>query len=63
MSSNLDRLLAILKEQADLIDKLNQRCEFRYKSTHSLVLAYGQPFLKTVKPPFKGKSKALTKMN
>jgi hypothetical protein len=58
MSKNLDRLIVILKEQADLIDKLNQRCDFKYKSTQSLVLAYGQPFLKTVKSPFKGKTKA-----
>ena len=58
MSKNLNRLLAILKEQADLIDKLNQSSNFRYKSIQSLVLASGQPFVKTVKSPFKGKSKA-----
>ncbi|HEY9803253.1 MAG TPA: hypothetical protein V6D25_23115 [Leptolyngbyaceae cyanobacterium] len=32
MSSNLDRLLARLKEQADLIDELNTRSDFRHKS-------------------------------
>jgi hypothetical protein len=58
MNNNLDRLLAMLKEQSELIDRLNQRSDFQYKSTQSLVLAYGQPFLKTIKPPFKGKSKA-----
>ncbi len=58
MSSNLDRLLAILKEQADLIDKLNTRSDFRYKSTQKLVLEYGQPFIKEVKPPFKGEPKS-----
>ncbi|MBD6620543.1 hypothetical protein FNW02_33410 [Komarekiella sp. 'clone 1'] len=58
MSSNLDRLLAILKEQADLIDKLNTRSDFRYKSTQRLVLEYGQPFITKVKSPFKGQPKS-----
>jgi hypothetical protein len=56
--NNLDRLLSILKEQADLIDKLNTRSEFRYKSTQRLVLDYGKPFVKKVKSPFKGERKA-----
>jgi len=42
MSSNLDRLLIILKEQADLIDKLNTRSDFQYKSTQKLILDYGK---------------------
>ncbi|MCC5640864.1 hypothetical protein LC593_34570 [Nostoc sp. CHAB 5844] len=58
MNHNLDRLLAILKEQADLIDDLNTRSDFRYKSTQKLVLNYGKPFLKSVKPPFKGQPKS-----
>ncbi len=58
MSSNLDRLLAILKEQADLIDKLNTRSDFQYKSTQRLVLEHGQPFVTKVKSPFKGERKA-----
>lgn len=58
MVNNLDRLLGKLKEQADLIDKLNTRSDFRYKSTQKLVLDYGQPFLKKVKSPFKGELKS-----
>ncbi len=56
--NNIDRLLAILNEQANLIDQLNTRSEFRYKSTEKLVLDYGKPFLKKVKPPFKGEPKS-----
>ncbi|ODG97149.1 hypothetical protein A4S05_01835 [Nostoc sp. KVJ20] len=55
--NNLDRLLAILKEQADLIDKLNTRSNYRYKSTQRLVLDYGKPFVTKVKSPFKGEPK------
>ncbi|MBD2303053.1 hypothetical protein [Nostoc sp. FACHB-190] len=58
MNHNLDRLLVILKQQADLIDNLNTRSDFRYKSTQKLILDYGQPFLKSVKPPFKGQPKS-----
>ncbi|BDI20990.1 hypothetical protein ANSO36C_67920 (plasmid) [Nostoc cf. commune SO-36] len=58
MSSNSDRLLAILKEQADLIDKLNTRSDFQYKSTQRLVLDYGKPFVTQVKSLFKGERKA-----
>lgn len=43
--NNLDRLLTILKEQADLIDQLNTRSNFQYKSTQRLVLEHGQPFV------------------
>lgn len=57
MSSNLDRLLAILKEQAELIDKLNTRSDFQYKSTQRLVLDYGKPFVTKVKSPLKGEPK------
>ncbi|BAY14224.1 hypothetical protein [Calothrix sp. NIES-2098] len=58
MMNNLDRLLVILKEQADLIDKLNTRSDFRYKSTQKLVLDYGKPFVTKVKSPFKGEPKS-----
>lgn len=58
MSSNLDRLVAILQEQANLIDKLNTRSDFRYKSTQRLVLDYGKPFVTKVNPPFKGQPKS-----
>ncbi|WP_373527446.1 hypothetical protein [Nostoc sp.] len=56
--NNLDCLLTILKEQADLIDKLNTRSDFQYKSTQRLVLDYGKPFVTQVKSPFKGKPKS-----
>ncbi|WP_026736149.1 hypothetical protein [Fischerella sp. PCC 9605] len=58
MSNNLDRLLEKIKEQADLIDKLNTRSDFHYKSTQALVLEYGQPFTIKIKPPFKGEPKS-----
>ncbi len=56
--NNLERLLAILKEQADLIDQLNTRSDFQYKSTQRLVLDYGKPFVRKVKSPFKGEPKS-----
>lgn len=58
MSSNLDRLLARLKEQADLIDELNTRSDFRHKSIQSLILANGKSFEKQVKSPFRGQPKS-----
>ncbi len=58
MNENLELLLAILKEQANLIDKINQRSNLRYKSIQSLILAYGNPFEKKVKAPFNGKPKS-----
>ena len=61
MTNNIDRLLAGLKEQADLIEKINQRSDFCYKSIQSLILAYGKSFEKNVKAPFKGKSKSCFK--
>jgi hypothetical protein len=61
MNSNLECLLAILKEQADLIDKFHTRSDFQYKSTQRLVLDYGKPFVTQVKSPFKGERKACFK--
>ncbi len=58
MKNNLERLLERIKEQAELIEKINQSSDFRYKSTQALVLEYGQPFTKKVKSPFKGKIKS-----
>ncbi|MCP6761899.1 MAG: hypothetical protein NHB32_24830 [Fischerella sp. CENA71] len=58
MNNNLDRLLEKIKEQAELIDKLNQRSDFRFRSNQALILEYGQAFTKTIKPPFKGKIKS-----
>ena len=58
MINNIERLLTILKEKADLIDKINQGSDFHYKSIQSLILAYGKPFEKMVKSPFKGKPKS-----
>jgi hypothetical protein len=62
MSKNLDKLLTIIKADAELCDKLNTRsAEFRYKSIQRLILEKGKPFLTRVKSPFKGKQKACFK--
>ena len=61
MSHNQDRLLAILNQEADLIDKLNSRSEFRYKSIQRLILETGQPFSNRIKSPFKGEPKSCFK--
>lgn len=55
---NLERLLEKLQVEADLIDKIYQRPDFRYKSIQSLILIHGIPFLKKVKSPLKGKPKS-----
>lgn len=58
MNHNLDRLLALLRAEADLIDRINKGSSFRYKSIQRLILETGKPFLKRVEPtPFKGKPK------
>ncbi len=58
MSNNLERLLAILKVQADVIDKANESCQFRYKSVQRLILETGNLFIKKLEPsPFRGKPK------
>jgi hypothetical protein len=51
MSSNLEYLLVILKEQAELIENINTRNFFRYKSNYRLILETGKPFLNRVEPP------------
>lgn len=54
MSKNLDRLLTILKAEADVIENINKAAPFRYKSNQRLILENGKPFLTRVKPtPFK----------
>ena len=59
MSDNLDRLLALLRAEADLIDKIRGSSPFRYKSIQRLVIENGKPFLKRVdSTPFKGKPKS-----
>lgn len=59
MSSNLEYLLVILTEQAELIENINTRNSFRYKSNYRLILETGKPFLHRVEPPpFKGKPKS-----
>ncbi|MEM6398657.1 MAG: hypothetical protein AAF757_00270 [Cyanobacteria bacterium P01_D01_bin.116] len=58
MSNNLERLLSILNEQEDLIDKLNSRSDLLYKSTYRLVLDHGKPFENRIIPsPFCSKIK------
>ena len=56
--NNLERLLEKLQVEADLIDKIHQRPDFRYKSIQSLILIHGIPFLKKVKSPLKGQPKS-----
>jgi hypothetical protein len=59
MPNNLERLLLILNEQAELIENINTRNSFRYKSNYRLILETGKPFLNKVEPPpFKGKPKS-----
>lgn len=59
MPNNLKYLLVILKEQAELIENINTRNSFRYKSNYRLILETGKPFLNRVEPPpFKGKPKS-----
>ncbi|MEB3219955.1 MAG: hypothetical protein VKN72_27500 [Nostocales cyanobacterium 94392] len=58
MNSNLDRLLTMLTEQADLIDKIHNRSNLFYKSTYRLVLDHGKPYCDRITPsPFRGKVK------
>ncbi len=58
MSNNLERLLAILKEQANVTDEANDSNRFRYRSTQKLILETGKPFLKRVETAsFRGKPK------
>ncbi len=55
MSDNLERLLTILRAEADLIDRINKNSDFRYRSIQRLILENGQPFLERVLPsPFRG---------
>lgn len=59
MPNNLERLLVILEEQAKLIETINTRNSFRYKSNYRLILETGKPFLNKLEPPpFKGKPKS-----
>jgi hypothetical protein len=58
MNNNFERLLEIITEQADLIDKLSRTHNLLYKSTYRLVLDYGKPFNNRLIPsPFRGKIK------
>ena len=58
MSKNLERLLTILKAEADVVESINKNVPFRYKSNQRLILENGKPFLKIIKPtPFKGEPK------
>lgn len=59
MEKNLERLLTILKAEADVIESINLYVPFRYKSIQRLILEKGKPFLALVEPrPFKGKPKS-----
>lgn len=58
MSKNLERLLAILKAEADVVESINKDAPFRYKSSQRLILETGKPFFKRVEPAqFRGKPK------
>lgn len=55
MNKNLERLLSLLKAEADVIENINKNAPFRYKSNQRLILEHGKPFLTRVEPtPFKG---------
>ncbi|MBD2132587.1 hypothetical protein H6F47_09145 [Sphaerospermopsis sp. FACHB-1094] len=58
MNNNLERLITILQQRAELYNKLNKNSDFLYKSVDCLVLAYGQPFTKQIKSPFQGEPKS-----
>ena len=58
MNNNLDRLLALIKQEADLNDRIYKKSSFYYKNNQLLVLKDGLPFLKRLEPsPVKGKPK------
>jgi hypothetical protein len=58
VSQILERLLTILKAEAELIENMGGSVPFRYKSNQKLILDAGRPFLKVIKPsPFKGEPK------
>lgn len=58
MSKNLERLLTILKAEADVVESINKDATFRYKSNQRLILENRKPFLTIIKPaPFKGEPK------
>ncbi len=50
MSKNLERLLAILKAEANVVESINKGMPFRYKSKQRLILDRGKPFLTKVEP-------------
>jgi hypothetical protein len=55
MNKNLERLLSLLKAEADVIDSINKTAPFRYKSNQRLVLENGKAFLTRVEhPKFRG---------
>ncbi|MBD2629653.1 hypothetical protein [Trichormus variabilis] len=60
-NNNIDYLITILQQRAELFTKTNKNPDFLYKSVDSLVLAYGQPFTKQIKSPFKGEPKSCFK--
>jgi hypothetical protein len=58
MNSNSERLFTNIQQRANGIDIINKHSDFLHKSIESLVLAYGQPFKKQIKSPFKGQPKS-----
>ncbi|MTJ14708.1 hypothetical protein FJR11_19425 [Anabaena sp. UHCC 0187] len=57
MNNNIGYLITTLQQKAELFTKVNKNPDLLYKSVDSLVLAYGQPFIKQIKSPFKGQPK------
>ena len=57
MNDNIQHLLTLLNQEADLIEGSFPNCNWRYKSNQRLILKNGISFEKKVKPSFKGEPK------
>ena len=57
MNNNIGYLITTLQQKAELFTKINKNPDLLYKSVDSLVLTYGQPFIKHIKSPFQGEPK------
>lgn len=59
--NELERLTGLLQDEAKQIEQMYPRNPCQYKSTQSLVLAYGVPFTQQSKSKFKGEARACYK--
>lgn len=58
MDDRLTSLLKNLQDRAAVIDNIHSQIDWLYKSSESLVLAHGLPFIKVIPSPYKGKRKS-----